>query len=68
MMFTIEEFKEEYSKKFLETVSKPMSACSQLEKYGVLVKLVTSSISKVRAETLARQIENREKQVYYFSM
>ena len=68
MMFTIEEFKEEYSKKFLETVSKPMSACSQLEKYGVLVKLVTSSVSKVRAETLARQIENREKQVYYFSM
>lgn len=61
-MFTsVEDFKLEYQKKCLESVSKPMSDCTCQEKYEVLVKLIVSSISKVRAETAARQEQNHEK-------
>ncbi len=68
-MFTsVEDFKLEYQREFLESIAKPISECSRQEKYEALVRLVVASVSTVRAQTVRRNDENHEKQVYYFSM
>ena len=68
-MFTsIEDFKLAYQREFLEAVSKPITECSRQEKYEVLVRLIVSSVSTARAQTIQRHEKNQEKLVYYFSM
>lgn len=68
-MFTsIEDFKLEYQREFLESVAKPISECSRQEKYEALVRLIVASVRTVRAQTIQHNDDNREKQVYYFSM
>ena len=63
-----EDFKVAYAAKALETFAKPVSQCSTLEQYQVLVYLVSGTMSKVRTQTSQRHIRLQQKKVHYFSM
>ncbi len=63
-----EDFKVAYEAKALETFAKPVSQCSTLEQYELLVYLVCSTMSKVRTQTSQRHIRLQQKKVHYFSM
>ncbi len=63
-----QDFKEQYSNQFVESLSKPMSHCSTGEKYMMLVRLIRSKINSLRTETSMRHLLNQEKKIYYFSM
>ena len=63
-----EDFKVAYEAKALETFAKPVSQCSTLEKYELLVYLISSTVGKVRTQTSQRHSRGKQKKVYYFSM
>ncbi len=63
-----EDFKVAYEAKSLETFAKPVAQCSTLEKYELLVNLISSTTGKVRTQTSQRHSRLQQKKVYYFSM
>ena len=54
--------------KFAETQGKSLEEGSSWEKYQALVSLINSYIAPKWVDSNKRYYENREKQVYYFSM
>jgi len=63
-----ENFKEEYIRNLTENFSKTLDNCSPLERYEGLVDMVLKKSATIRKETFMRQVEDRQKKVYYFSM
>ncbi|MBQ5415446.1 MAG: glycogen/starch/alpha-glucan phosphorylase, partial [Firmicutes bacterium] len=51
-----------------KTYSKPAAECTDWERYEALVYLINKDADEVRTATKKRQVANREKRVYYFSM
>lgn len=68
MFWSKDDFKHEYRRILVETCSQPVEDSSVLEKYQALVRVILNRISVIRTETSARNINNGEKKVYYFSM
>ena len=63
-----EEFIREFKKELIESVAKPYEYCSRIEKYEVLVKLITAAAAEKRTATAGRYAKTKQKQVYYFSL
>ena len=63
-----ESFKEEYIRNLAENFSKPLERCAPLELYEGLVDMVLKKAGTIRKDTFMRQVEERQKKVYYFSM
>ena len=67
-MITTQEFKEKFLKHLSHITDEPIENTSAQERYEALVSLVTRPLSKKRAETSQRHIEEDTKKIYYFSM
>ena len=63
-----ETFKQAYLDMLDKTYSKPAAECTDWERYEALVYLINKDADVVRTATKKRQVANREKMVYYFSM
>ena len=63
-----ETFKQAYLDMLDKTYSKPAAECTDWERYEALVYLINKDADEVRTATKKRQVANREKRVYYFSM
>ncbi|MGB3925764.1 MAG: glycogen/starch/alpha-glucan phosphorylase [Caldicoprobacterales bacterium] len=68
MLRNKESFIKAYRMKFAETQGKSLEEGSSWEKYQALVSLINSYIAPKWVDSNKRYYENREKQVYYFSM
>ena len=63
-----ETFKKDYEKKFLEMHGEALSHSTDEIKYETLGRLVRDYVSEMWLDTTNTYNENRDKQVYYFSM
>jgi glycogen phosphorylase len=63
-----EDFLLEFQAEAAESFGKPLKYCSESEIYEALVRLIAAKAAMIRTETRQRTINNKDKEVYYFSM
>ncbi len=57
-----------YKSKFETVLGKPFEEATGLEKYVILVNLLSGRIARQKTDTNKQYFENKQKTVYYFSM